>query len=363
MSQTAPLPRVFLSVALTLLLFWTILIPSNVQADSTTIAITDHTFTPGDVAVLTGDTVTWINNDALLHTLWVVNVTDQSTIALSPPLAPGERWSYTVTTAGRYQVYSLDALWITGYLTVHPIHSDIAITAIGVPSTAAVGDLIPINLTLTNKGTVTEATTLTISYNTTLLTTIPELHLVPHVKANYTLPWNTTELPVGTYTISAVLEPIPGELNTEDNTLTSAPLILHLHDVAVTQIHLESAIVTQGDTVAVNVTVTNLGSIQETCVLSIAANTSVLHTDPEFTLTVGQTRSRVVSWETTNMTPGTYHISVDVTPVPGEYLTTNNHAIHEFTITSADEFPIPLIAGLLLIPTAAIVIYLVTKRR
>jgi hypothetical protein len=347
---------------LTLLLVWTALTPSGVQADSTTITITDHTFTPGDVAVLIGDTVTWINNDALLHTLWVVNVTDQSTIALSPPLAPGERWSYTVTTAGRYQVYSLNALWITGYLTVNQIHSDIAITAIGVPTTAAVGDLIPINITLTNMGTVTEVTTLTIFSNTTLLTTIPELYLVPHVRANYTLPWNTTELPAGKYMISAVVEPIPGEQDTEDNTLISAPLILHLHDVAVTHIHLESALVTQGDTVAVNVTVSNLGSIQETCVLSIATNTSVLHTDPEFTLTVGQTRSRVVSWETTSMTPGSYHISVDVTPVPGEYLTTNNHAVHELTIASADEFPVTLIAGLLLITTAVIVIYLFTKR-
>lgn len=64
--------------------------------------------------------MTWQNNDQVLHTLWTVKNSDQSTFNLSPPLLPGDTHSlaFPSSSCGAYTVYSFQSLWVTQTLNV-----------------------------------------------------------------------------------------------------------------------------------------------------------------------------------------------------------------------------------------------------
>jgi predicted lipoprotein with Yx(FWY)xxD motif len=74
-----------------------------------------------------------------------------------------------------------------------------------------------INVTVTNQGDFTETFKLTVYTNTTAIDT-KEITLTSQSAKNVTFTWNTTGLPKGKYSISAIAEPILGEVNTADNT-------------------------------------------------------------------------------------------------------------------------------------------------
>jgi plastocyanin len=65
-------------------------------------SIKDYAFTPADLTVKTGDTVTWTNGDKAPHT---VTSTSGKGPLDSPNLQTGDKYSYTFTSAGTYQYY------------------------------------------------------------------------------------------------------------------------------------------------------------------------------------------------------------------------------------------------------------------
>jgi parallel beta-helix repeat protein len=99
-----------------------------------------------------------------------------------------------------------------------PIH-DIAITDI-IPSKTVVGQnySLNVNAILTNQGCPTETFNVTTYANTTIIET-KEVTLTSGNSATITFTWNTTGFAYGNYTISAVADTVPGETDTEDNTL------------------------------------------------------------------------------------------------------------------------------------------------
>jgi plastocyanin len=62
-----------------------------------TVAMDHNTFIPGEITVVPGTTVTWVNNEMMPHT-----VVDQNKAFRSKTLAKDARFSFTFTTAGDY---------------------------------------------------------------------------------------------------------------------------------------------------------------------------------------------------------------------------------------------------------------------
>lgn len=75
---------------------------SGVSAAETVPAeIKGYAYTPEDITVATGDTVTWKNSDTAPHT---VTSTSGGTLD-SPNMAQGDSWSFTFTQPGTYPFY------------------------------------------------------------------------------------------------------------------------------------------------------------------------------------------------------------------------------------------------------------------
>ncbi|MBS3142422.1 cupredoxin family copper-binding protein [Candidatus Woesearchaeota archaeon] len=71
------------------------------QASQRTIILQNFAFSPSQMFIKAGDTVTWTNSDSAPHT-----VTSNSGDELdSPSLSPGETYSHTFTTAGTYMYH------------------------------------------------------------------------------------------------------------------------------------------------------------------------------------------------------------------------------------------------------------------
>jgi amicyanin len=72
--------------------------PNNAAANPVVTVGMDHnTFIPSEITVAPGTTVTWVNNEAMPHT-----VVDQNKGFRSKMLAKDARFSFTFTTAGDY---------------------------------------------------------------------------------------------------------------------------------------------------------------------------------------------------------------------------------------------------------------------
>jgi plastocyanin len=62
-----------------------------------TVSMDHNAFTPGEITVVPGTTVTWVNNEAMPHT-----VVDMNKGFRSKTLAKDAKFSFTFTTAGDY---------------------------------------------------------------------------------------------------------------------------------------------------------------------------------------------------------------------------------------------------------------------
>ena len=72
--------------------------PVRLDGDSVTVEMGSGSFEPQGIKVKRGTTVTWINNDPVVH-----NVRQVESTFLSPDVAPGESFSFTMDEPGRYR--------------------------------------------------------------------------------------------------------------------------------------------------------------------------------------------------------------------------------------------------------------------
>lgn len=95
-----------------------VMIMHPAHAATFSINIQNFTFNPQSVAINTGDSVIWTNNDPIIYTLWFTNASDGSTYLLSPPINPGTTWTHTFSDKIQLNYYDFDRLSISGQLTV-----------------------------------------------------------------------------------------------------------------------------------------------------------------------------------------------------------------------------------------------------
>lgn len=181
------------------------------------------------------------------------------------------------------------------------IHN-IAITEV-TPSKTRVtkNDSISINVTVQNAGNFTETFNLTIYCNTTAIAT-QTVTLTDGTSTIITFTWNTTGFAIGNYTIIATADPVPGETETEDNTLVNGVVNVALPPpITTTNITPLKTIVCQGYTITINVTTQNQGSTTQTFNLTTYYNTTEIETKT-ITQNGNSNLTTTFAWNTTNLT-------------------------------------------------------------
>ncbi len=79
----------------------------------TQVQIVNYAYTPANIQVKAGTTVTWTNQDTVPH-----SVTFKNGMKDSGVLRNGQSFSYTFTTPGTYQYYCTVHPYMTGVVTV-----------------------------------------------------------------------------------------------------------------------------------------------------------------------------------------------------------------------------------------------------
>jgi hypothetical protein len=98
---------------------------------------------------------------------------------------------------------------------------DVAIVGVTAsPSEVVAGEPVSINVTVLNEGTVTENFSVSVYYDSHMIGTILVMHLAPGKRVALISIWDTSGVPEGVYTISAVASIVPGETDVKDNTFT-----------------------------------------------------------------------------------------------------------------------------------------------
>ena len=92
----------------------TTLTTTQTSVSKFTVTISNFAFSPAQLNINTGDTVTWTNKDGVNHPI----VSDTANIFNSGNLDPNATFSYTFTTAGTYKYHCSIHPSMTGTITV-----------------------------------------------------------------------------------------------------------------------------------------------------------------------------------------------------------------------------------------------------
>jgi len=210
---------------------------------------------------------------------------------------------------------------------------DVAVTNVK-PSATVVGQgcQVDINVTVRNQGISTETFNVTVYANTTVIGTPISVTLTGGASATITFTWDTTSS-LGNYTIKAEANVVPEEYDTGDNTLIDGTILIEpvYHDVAVTDVRIPFDFAYVGENVTINVDAWNAGNVQETLNVTVYADMNPTTIGDE--ITVGNQTLSLPSkgsttltfdWNTTDVAPGNYTISGNVTCASQDADTSNN---------------------------------------
>jgi len=217
---------------------------------------------------------------------------------------------------------------------------DVAVTAVTpLPTEVAPGDLVSIAVTVENQGDLTETFDVTVYYDNTPAAPTQTVTGMDPGAPSTTLKfsWDTAGVAVGTYTVKAVADTVPGETDIADNTFIDGEVTITaipVHDIAITSVTVSPTTVTVGEAVSIDVTVVNEGNIGETFDVSVYYDSILIETQTGVTLSAGDTTTLTFTWDTTGVAEGTYTIKAEVPPVPEEVDLVDNVFIDgEVTIT------------------------------
>jgi len=250
-------------------------------------------------------------------------------------------WNTTDVTQGEYTINAnatiagdldLNNNWkeVTILLTIH----DVAVVDITAPETVSPGDIVPIGVEVVNLGASPEEANVTISYATTI---IDKQNVTLTIGENQTtwFNWNTTGLALGPYTINATIT-IAGDDDPTDN-WKNATVLITMHDVAVTRISAPN-VAYIGQLVIIRVRVENLGWYNEIVEVEVTYDTSTIGTPKSVNLTTSARVQYVeFTWNTTNVSPGSYNITAEAI-LPEDENPTNNLLTAEIVVNLSGAF-------------------------
>jgi hypothetical protein len=177
---------------------------------------------------------TGLNDESGLNLYLLINdnVVNSATI---PGLQVGDSYTivytWTPTTTGPYNVtayappvageeYLVNNDVTKNVNVISPV--DVAVTDVLVSSNAVYqGWIVGINVTVANLGYETETFTVLLYYDGSMIATQPVQDLAPNASITVSFAWNTTDVSPGYEgTISAIIPPLPFEINVANNELT-----------------------------------------------------------------------------------------------------------------------------------------------
>jgi len=214
---------------------------------------------------------------------------------------------------------------------------DVAVGSVTTQDEAAVGDLVPISVEVTNKGIFNEEANVTIRYDTTYIDS-QNVTLLVGESETVLFSWNTAGVLGDTYTINATAT-IPGDEDLTDNWNTTTIHIV-AHDVAVGSVTAPDK-AASGESVPISVEVTNEGAFNEVANVTIRYGTTYIDSQ-NVTLATGTNTTASLNWNTTGVTEGTYTVNATATIPRDDDLTDNWNAAtihiveHDVAIISLD---------------------------
>jgi outer membrane protein assembly factor BamB len=279
-----------------------------------------------------------------------IGTTDGRVYALR--LKDGEIW-WSYQTATRSPIDSSpavlnDTLYVASkdgklYAFWEQVH-DIAVTTVSSQPRVAQNQTLDIAVSVENQGSFNETDiNVTAQYDDNLFNST-SINLTRGEERLLIIPWNTTSVPEGNYTIyvNATLAPPITDNDTADNTkYVNITVEIGVHDINVTDVKPSSArapgpiiilkdIVGQGYTVTIYVTVKNEGNYTEKNINVTAYWSNSTHTNqtigsiiiPELLIKTSVTVS--ITWSTSGIAKGNYTVSAVADTVPGETDTADN---------------------------------------
>ncbi|RLI46254.1 hypothetical protein DRO69_03475 [Candidatus Bathyarchaeota archaeon] len=235
------------------------------------------------------------------------------------------------------------------------------------PRDAEAGETVNITVIIENNGAYNATNfNLAVTYDTTLIEnqTIP---LLPTGESKtLTIIWDTTNIDPGSYTITteAILATDEDPAN---NKKTGIVNLIVLHDIAITNVTVSTDTAKIGESISINVTVMNEGIENETVTVTVYYNDTQIGTQSITEMASGASQLLTFSWDTSNVTAGTYIIKAVATPVAGE-MDTNDNTFTDVTVT-IEKVPTQNIliyvaaAGAVIIIIMAVAIYLLKIRK
>ncbi|MFQ6068422.1 MAG: CARDB domain-containing protein [Candidatus Bathyarchaeia archaeon] len=278
-----------------------------------------------------------------LNDFWLVKVDAYSNIQWNGTYGGTDvdsAYSLVETTDGGYVLAGYTAsfgmggydFWLVKVNQSQDVH-DLAVIEV-VPFRTAIGQgfCLNINVSVQNQGSISENFNITAYADQNTITIgdeiIIETQMSTLADGDFTtimFTWNTTDIAKGNYTLSAVITPLPGELDTADNTYIDGIITIRepIHDIAVVNVTPSKTVIGKGLKMNVSVTVENQGDYPETFNLTTYVNTTILGF-VNLNLTDGNFATSTFVWNTTEFEKGNFTISACVTPVPSENTTENN---------------------------------------
>jgi len=299
-----------------------------------------------DQLVVNGTTVTFdgsgsTDNLGIANHTWTF--TDNNTQVLT-----GVNANYTFYNVGNFSVtlnvsdysgnWDTDKMWVN--VTETKLIRDVAVTSVKPsPTTVTTGDFLLINVTVANKGNMSESFDLTVYYDSSVVGIENVTSLASEANRTLSFNWNTVGVPGGNYTIKAMASIVPGETYTEDNQLTSDKVTINRLDSNI-YIYASPANITAGASTTIN------GSISP---VRVEANVTIYYalSEEDWTVlknvTTGADGSYSYRWTLTNV--GIYKAKADwpgdATTLPAEsdvILVTVNMANSTISVTGSSAF-------------------------
>jgi uncharacterized repeat protein (TIGR01451 family) len=194
------------------------------------------------------------------------------------------------------------------------IHNVVAVSQTPTPTIVNQGENVSVQVVVENEGTQAETFNVTCYFNNTAIDTKLVTNLATGQQQILTFEWNTTGLPEGAYSITAWADSgtVITETNEEDNWCTS-PAILTIepplsHDVAAVSQVPDKYSAIQGETIDINVTVSNLGDFNEDFNVTCFYGDNSIDYQTVTGLSLAASTSLIFTWNTTGVTPGTYYV-------------------------------------------------------
>ena len=229
--------------------------------------------------------------------------------------------------------------------------------------TGGSGDPIYVNVTVVNKGSFNET-----GIDVALYSDEDEIYRETDISLDkgasrtFTFTWNTTDVSVGKYTISANATILEDESDTTDNTHVYGLVIISGNNIAVTRVDVPVSSAFLGHNVTVRVDVENQGT--ETVAFNITAYYHGVDTDSQGEigmehierLSYGESSELEFQWDTTGLGAGYFNINANATILEDESNTTDNSRYAGGTVQLVEVEPPPLIDPFYILVIVAVVI-------